>query len=338
MIKLPKGYLLHNKYQILNYINSDLIRITYKAINIHNGEIVIIREIFLENICIRRNDYSILSKKQDNLFFHYKQNLLNEVGLLKLLNHPNLVKSFEFIEKNNTIYSVEGYIKNAINLDRYSGDFGNKKAIQFLKDISNGLLAIHNNQTIHRNIKPSNIFYINGKFIISDFTSIKKFKKSNTIFTDIGDKFFSAPEQFKSNSKIGEATDIYAMGAILFTLLTSGKTQDIDKRGSTKHQVLYEKIFINNIKRLEIEDKLKHIILKMLQFDYLKRYQNLKELKIDIDKLNNLYLLKIKVKPIDANIKFIDSQINYNDNLQLEKGKYKIVISKRDFVSQKIEI
>jgi serine/threonine protein kinase len=290
MQDLPKGYILFNKYKILETIHIDLTGIVYSAE--YENKVFRIKEVFLKEISKRNSDFSIsIKKKEEKNFYKYKQNLINETGILQLVDksNPNILNHIEFIEANNTLYSIEEHIENSIPLSEYKFNHTNEDIIKFLKDISNGLHALHKIQIIHRNIKPSNILYANEKFIISDFSFVKKFTRTTTIaLTIIGDKYYHAPEQFEINKNIGEATDIYAMGATLFTLLSNKKIADIDRRKEVENRELKENILENQIKRLKIRDKLKDIIFKMVQFDYSKRYKDLRELDRDIKSIEEL--------------------------------------------------
>jgi len=258
MQDLPKGYILFNKYKILETIHIDLTGIVYSAE--YENKVFRIKEVFLKEISKRNSDFSIsIKKKEEKNFYRYKQNLINETGILQLVDksNPNILNHIEFIQANNTLYSIEEYIENSISLSEYKFNHTNEDIIKFLKDISNGLYALHKIQIIHRNIKPSNILYANEKFIISDFSFVKKFTRTTTIaLTIIGDKYYHAPEQFEINKNIGEATDIYAMGATLFTLLSNKKIADIDRRKEVENRELKENILENQIKRLKIRDGL----------------------------------------------------------------------------------
>jgi len=336
MIILPNKYLLHKKYKILSSMRKDKIGIFYQAVNIHTKKIVLIKEVFFKNICEREN-YRVITRDNNSIFEDYKREIIKKSLILKLLKNENLINFIELLQENNTMYFVSEYVENPINLTKWRKDFSEKEIVHYIKDISNALLTIHATQNIHGNIQPSNIIFYKNNFILDDFSMIKSIDASNLSLIKLANKLYAAPEQFNQNSIYGEATDIYSMGVTLVSILT-GKTQDIKQRAEHKHNKLHKDIFQSYIRRLNIREDLKNIILKMLEYDYNQRYQNIKELLEDIKKLKNLYTLKIIVEPSIALIDFKEIDIEYRDNLRLEEKLYPVIISCNNYKTQKIDI
>ena len=180
---------------------------------------------------IRKSDKQILIWKELNyegIPDKEQQFIINEINILKEMNHPNIVKQYETIkdERNSKLYIVMEYcdgedLEKLISKYKFRKQYLNE---EFIWDILfQALIAlnyIHNEKKIlHRDIKPSNIF-IDKDFNIKlgDFGLSKKFinEYSNTI---IGTPIYMSPELLERKS-YNVKTDIWALGCSIYELAT----------------------------------------------------------------------------------------------------------------------
>ena len=151
----------------------------------------------------------------------YEKYNYREIEMFKILNHPNIIKYYDNFEDDNKIYLLIEYMENG-SLTRFIGSKSRKKYNAkipnelvwnlFLQSIS-GLVYIHSQNIIHRDIKPDNLLIDNNmKIKISDFGISKIIENNlNNTNTTLGvQNQYAAPE---SHTKYyNEKVDIYSLG------------------------------------------------------------------------------------------------------------------------------
>jgi calcium-dependent protein kinase len=158
-----------------------------------------------------------------------EQEILNEIEMLKSLDHPNIVKVFEFYNTKEGYYIITEYCRGGELFDKIleNAPFDEAAAAYILYQILSAVFYCHNLNIIHRDMKPENILieseekesgYLNIKVI--DFGTAKIFDKNKSEKKVIGSAYYIAPEVLLS--KYNEKCDIWSCGVILYILL-SGK-------------------------------------------------------------------------------------------------------------------
>ena len=277
---LKHGEILVNRYKIINILKQGGFGIVYKVKDLQKNKIVVIKEQFFIKHSYRNINGNIFNKKiQDgNISFkQLKEDVKSEIEYLKSIKHKNIVKAYDFFEKNNTIYSVMEYIEG-MDLAEYleSHSFDEDEAKYLLQQLINGLKKLHKSRRVHRDIKPNNIMKTpKGLYKIIDFTTSKVFSNCETIVTGIRTPIYSPPELEKRRAVIGSFTDIYSLGIVLIRLFCDENRIPplIDRLMSS------DKSFQQLIVDLDISQKLKDVILKMTHLDPQKRFQNLEEIE-----------------------------------------------------------
>jgi serine/threonine protein kinase len=158
-----------------------------------------------------------------------RERFIFEAEVLKRLNHralPHVYKVFEY-EKLKRIYMLMDYIEGR-NLDALLGEqpgrrFSLPLVLAIMKPIVDALIYLHgqNPPIVHRDIKPSNIIVSTkgGEAVLVDFGLAKEYlKDSTTTIMRHGSPGYAAPEQYGSGTN--PRTDMYGLGATLYTLLT----------------------------------------------------------------------------------------------------------------------
>jgi serine/threonine protein kinase len=147
-----------------------------------------------------------------------------EARALAKLDHPYILKVLDYGEENGVPYLVMPYVSHG-TLKKYTrGRMPYERAIGILLPVADALSYAHKRKIIHRDIKPANILFgESGEPILSDFGIAKMLDAGEqTQLTGtglgIGTPAYMAPEQW--NGIADERTDIYALGIVLYELIT----------------------------------------------------------------------------------------------------------------------
>ena len=152
--------------------------------------------------------------------------ITNEIELLKTLDHPNIVKIFEFYNTKEGFFLITEYCQGGELFDRITKikKFDEASTAYIMYQLLSAVFYCHNQNIIHRDLKPENILIeseerdgtLNIKVI--DFGTAKLFDKNKSENKVIGSAYYIAPEVL--NCKYNEKCDIWSCGVIMYILLT----------------------------------------------------------------------------------------------------------------------
>jgi serine/threonine protein kinase len=147
-----------------------------------------------------------------------------EAKALAKLDHPYILKVLDYGEENGIPYLVMPYVARGTLKQVARSRIGYRKAIELLIPIGEALSYAHRQKIIHRDIKPANILFgESGEPVLSDFGIAKMIDAGDeTQLTSagvgVGTPDYMAPEQW--NGVADERTDVYALGIVLYELVT----------------------------------------------------------------------------------------------------------------------
>ena len=272
-----------DKYEIYEVLGEGGFGITYRGENTVLHKAVAIKEYLPADQAIRE-DSTLTVKPRANRVDDYKYGLdqfLKEGRHLATFNHPNIVRVVDFIEANGTAYLVMDFEQGqslGTYLKQNPGPVSEEKLIQWITDILTGLIEIHQTGLLHRDIKPDNI-YLREKTdeaLLIDFGASRYALGAQTqSITAIATQGYAPPEQYTSQGNQGPYTDIYALGAVMYQLVTGRKPLDSTDRS---HQIFntgtesFKPALV--IGKGEASDWLLKLIDQMLQLRTMDRPQN----------------------------------------------------------------
>ena len=233
---LQIGTILHERYEIKDILGAGGFGITYKAWDNTLQTEVCIKEYYpvgIANRAVAATLVSVYTNADEVSYRRGMQRFLREArGLAKLGSVKNIVNVHDYFEENNTAYMVMEYLKGK-TLKCFVRENGGKVnedvAIHVACSVLEALQHVHAVGIIHRDISPDNIYICDNMEVkLIDFGALKQeiaeVNKSTSIILKYG---FAPPEQYTSNSREqGAWTDIYAVGATVYYILTGLIPQD----------------------------------------------------------------------------------------------------------------
>ena len=234
-MELKKGSNLNNgKYRILDVLGQGGFGITYLAEQTSLGRKVAVKEFFMREHCNRdaeTSHVSVPSVGSREFVEKFRQKFIKEARTIASFNNRNIIRIHDIFEDNGTAYYVMEYLegKSLKTLVDERGPLTENIALQYIREVADALSAVHSSKMLHLDLKPANIMLNkNGEAVLIDFGISKHYDEdgSQTSSGLIGLSDGYAPlEQYKKGgiSSFSPATDIYALGATLYKLLT-GKT------------------------------------------------------------------------------------------------------------------
>lgn len=158
-------------------------------------------------------------------FAKFQQDFLNEAIKLAKCSHPHIVQIYEVINEDSLWCIVMEYIdgENLGSRVENQGVLQEAEALRYIQQIGEALTVVHNNGLLHRDIKPQNIMLRSGKSeaVLIDFGIAREFSQNLTqTHTQMLADGFAPIEQYDKRAKRGAYTDVYALAATLYSLLT----------------------------------------------------------------------------------------------------------------------
>ena len=230
-MNLPTGtYLQGGKYRITRFIGSGGFGCTYEAFHTELEERVAIKEFFVKNFCNRdeiTSRVSVATQSQKALVEKLRSKFKDEAKAMFRLRHPGIVRVSDVFEENGTVYYVMDFIegRSLQAIVEEEGRLPEHRALKYVRQVADALRYIHEHNRLHLDVKPGNIMVDSSdNAILIDFGASKQYDEENgeNTSTLVGKTPGYAPLEQMSNKVVRffPATDIYALGATLYKLLT----------------------------------------------------------------------------------------------------------------------
>ena len=212
-----------------------------------------------------------------------------EMLLARSISHENVIRIFDLGETHGTKYISMEYIKGQ-NLKEFlhaSGTLAVETVVHIARQIGEALKLAHAKGIIHQDLKPANIMVDqSGRVYIMDFGLARAVYGADAGKPGevAGTPQYMSPEQAKGE-KIGQASDIYSYGAILYEIATGRPMFKADTPAEYREKHVSEKPVPPAKVNPRLPKQLEHIIFKCLEKDPARRYQNIAEILADLNQL-----------------------------------------------------
>ncbi len=302
---LYPGTVLKNRYVVGTTVGFGGFGITYRAWDQVLDKKVAIKEFYPNGIVNRvpgEKSVIIYSGNRANEFQNGKVRFLAEARNMARFNtHPNIVNVYEFFEENNTAYIAMEFLEG-LSYKQYLAAAGGRVnaqiAVAVVVSVLDALKEIHKVGIIHRDVSPDNIFMVpvepgsnNFKVKLIDFGAARfstgEEEKTLSIILKPG---YAPPEQYRSKSKQGPWTDIYAVGAVLYRSVT-GKMPDESVNRMVEDHLEQPAALVPDMPQF-----LNDSIMRAMALNQELRFQN-------VDQFREAIQNKTKVRSVDSELK-----------------------------------
>ena len=257
-----------DQYQVLDVIARSGMATIFRARDLENGHTVALKVPHLQ--------YA------SDMVFHERFKREEEIG--QRLDHPAVIKVFQPREKSRLYLAME-YVDGELLRDRLRRErrLPIETAVALAIAIADALAYLHDHSVVHRDLKPENIMVsADGRVKLVDFgialdTTLRKMTWAGLSQT-VGTPDYMAPEQVKG--KRGDArSDLYALGVILYEMLTGGTPFQGDNVYAAMRAKLQDDPTPPRRLRPDISPALEEIILHALERDPRDRPESALELR-----------------------------------------------------------
>lgn len=279
-IHIHPGSVLHDRYLIGESAGAGGFGIVYKAWDLKLETIVAVKEFYASRLVTRAAGLKevIVSQKSSGEFNYRKERFLAEAKTMaKFGNHRSIPNVFDFFEENGTAYIVMEFL-DGVPLNKYMKQHGGKVdsdlAIMIANEICNALDSLHKQGIVHRDVAPDNVFICQGKEIkikLMDLGAAKLADETDKVIDIILKPGYSPPEQYDNSKNIGPWTDIYALGATLYAMLTGIKPDESTNRKIDDKVIQPSEIIP------DFSENLNNTIMKAMAVDRHMRFKNVGE-------------------------------------------------------------
>ena len=219
------------KYRIIKTLGQGGFGITYEAEQSLLRRRVAIKEFFMKDCCERDEATSrvtVGTGSQRELVEKFRGKFIREAQMIAGMDHPNIIRVLDVFEENGTAYYVMEHLPGGSLADKVKkdGPLSEEQAEEYIRQVADALSYIHLQNTVHLDVKPSNILLnAKGDAVLIDFGISKHYDDSGeqTSSTPVGiSKGYAPLEQGRDGdvSQFKPVTDIYALGATLYFLVT----------------------------------------------------------------------------------------------------------------------
>lgn len=291
---LPSGTILNRRYEIIAPLGIGGFGVTYLCIDRILLRNVAIKEYFPESYASRDGKYVMVASAQALDAFRGGYRLFWQEILLTVRLNPqkNLPTVYDVFEENETAYMVMRYESGESVGREYRARsyiaYTPKRMCELILPMLEGLQYLHKYNILHCDISPANIIHRNdGEIVLIDLGSAMDMADKEAVYNvAVLKKDFAAPEQFINAKaghmvkKIGAWTDIYAVGATMYYLLTGEKADDAVTRMETKKKLQLPAEFDGKLKKGWFK-----LVQQCMELEPEKRVKSVEELSRQITKL-----------------------------------------------------
>lgn len=284
---LPVGEILAGKYLIGRMLGRGGFGITYLGYDIPSKRKIAIKEYLPDGLAARQpgqTTLTVYTGEKEDLFKKGADRFFEEAKMVSRFNgNPNIVSVYEFFYENNTAYFVMEYL-DGVDMKKYVAQKGGRlelnEALRLILPVMDALTIVHSAGVLHRDISPDNIFVTrDGGVKLLDFGAARQVigeqSKSLSVVLKQG---FAPIEQYQTHGHFGPWSDIYALCATFYYMIT-GKVPE-----AAMDRMDLDQLMPPSAMGIALPLSLEQILMRGLSYRPADRPQSVIELKAEFQR------------------------------------------------------
>jgi serine/threonine protein kinase len=228
---LPLGTLLADEYRIDGILGAGGFGITYRARDVRLDIDVAIKEYFPRDFASRSNTVTVRprTRGETEQFQWGLSQFIDEARRLARLQHPNIVRCMRYFEANDTGYFVMTFEEGKTLETYFPRPPAQRDLDELLAPILNALEALHASGIYHRDISPDNILVRDdGSPVLIDFGASRQAmaRRTQTVAAIVKPGYSPIEQYDRETRQQGAWSDIYALGATIYSVIAGGPPPD----------------------------------------------------------------------------------------------------------------
>lgn len=204
-----------------------------------------------------------------------------EARAMAKLSHANIVTVHDTGEENGRLFIIMEYVGGGTLKQKMANSMQMREVIQVISEVAGALTYAHSMGIVHRDVKPVNVLLdASGRAVLSDFGIAKVLQTSAALTRDgagVGTPEYMSPEQCRGGP-VDARTDIYALGVMLYEMLTGHTPFEADNYTALAHAHIYEAPPPPSRLNPRISPAVQSVVMKALEKDPTNRFQKATEM------------------------------------------------------------
>jgi len=292
---LMPGVLLHDRYLIGLALGAGGFSIVYKAWDTNLKRVVAVKEFFPSGTVNRvpgRRELLLPTGDRKAMYYAELDRFMQEAkAMVKFKTHASIVHVLDYFEENDAAYIVMEYLEG-IDLKDYlknrGGGLSWEEASHIIFPIMGAVKDIHAAEMLHRDVAPDNIrITVDNKVKLMDFGAVRLSEKDTYVSPNpIIKNGYTPVEQYTESAtgeilhtKQGPYTDIYALGATLYEMLTGIRPEESKDREQALNETRQDIIARPSELGIELPDYVERSIMLALAVDKNLRFKNISQME-----------------------------------------------------------
>ncbi len=210
--------------------------------------------------------------------------LQQEARLVSALEHPSIVPLYDFGEQGGNPYLVFQYVEGTPLRSLYGTPMEPSRAIELISQVLEAIGHAHDKGVLHRDLTPANIMIDGGgRPLILDFGIASIIDRDNTSGDLAGTPSYMAPE-VSSRKPLGPFSDLFSLGVIFHELISGQRLFDARNPMAVIYKINHEPAPPPSARNRAIDEDLDRIVLRALERDPTRRYQEARAMKAALDR------------------------------------------------------
>jgi serine/threonine-protein kinase len=203
------------------------------------------------------------------------------------LSHPNIVIIHDTGEDGGRLYIIMEFVGGGTLKQKMASGMPLREVTRIIHEVASALTYAHSRGIVHRDVKPVNVLMdTTARAVLSDF-GIAKILQTSAVLTQsgagVGTPEYMSPEQCRGSGSVDARADIYALGIMLYEMLTGHTPFEADNYTALAHSHIYEAVPLPSKRNPRISPAVQSVVMKALEKDPAERFQKATDMAVALE-------------------------------------------------------